>query len=87
VILSLRSARRYGDPRYKTTQYASFLPQLRPQLTSPLIVKEHAEISSKGTPPGIVLRDAESMEMWVFLISVLGDETVYRVSMPKESQV
>ncbi len=50
-------------------------------------MKEYAEISSKGTPPGIVLRDAESMEMWVFLISVLGDETVYRVSMPKESQV
>ena len=43
-------------------------------------MKELAEINAKGTPPGIVLLDAESTDLWVFLISVLGEETVYRVS-------
>jgi hypothetical protein len=42
-------------------------------------VKELAEINAKGTPPGIVLLNAESMEEWRFLISVLGDETIYKV--------
>jgi hypothetical protein len=47
-------------------------------LTDP--VKELAEIRSKGTPDGIVLLSADNMEEWRFLISVLGEETVYRVS-------
>lgn len=47
-------------------------------LATKRLMKERAEIDSKGTPQGIVLRDAESIETWVFLISVLGDETIYR---------
>jgi ubiquitin-conjugating enzyme E2 W len=47
-------------------------------LTDP--VKELAEIRSKGTPDGIVLLSADNMEEWRFLISVLGEETIYRVS-------
>jgi ubiquitin-conjugating enzyme E2 W len=51
---------------------------LEMMLTDP--VKELAEIRSKGTPDGIVLLSADNMEEWRFLISVLGEETVYRVS-------
>lgn len=43
-------------------------------------MKELAEINAKGTPPGIVLLDATGLDKWVFLISVLGDETIYAVS-------
>ena len=43
-------------------------------------MKELKEIEIKGTPPGIQLLQAENMEQWIFLISVLGDETIYRVS-------
>jgi ubiquitin-conjugating enzyme E2 W len=43
-------------------------------------VKELTEINTKGTPPGIVLLNAENMQEWIFLISVLGDETIYKVS-------
>ncbi|CAD6578794.1 MAG: hypothetical protein TREMPRED_002270 [Tremellales sp. Tagirdzhanova-0007] len=46
-------------------------------LASKRLMKELAEINNKGTPPGIVLVDSESMQTWMFLISVLGDETVY----------
>ena len=42
-------------------------------------VKELAEINNKGTPQGIVLHKADSMDEWIFLISVLGDETIYQV--------
>lgn len=42
-------------------------------------VKELNEINKKGTPDGIVLLNADSMDQWVFLISVLGDETIYKV--------
>ena len=48
-------------------------------MTDSWLVKELAEINNKGTPPGIVLVDSESMQTWMFLISVLGDETVYQV--------
>jgi hypothetical protein len=44
------------------------------------LVKELNEINKKGTPDGIVLLNADSMDQWVFLISVLGDETIYKVS-------
>ena len=47
-----------------------------------LVVKELAEINSKGTPPGIVLLNAAALDHWVFLISVLGDETIYAVCQP-----
>jgi ubiquitin-conjugating enzyme E2 W len=43
------------------------------------VVKELTEINTKGTPPGITLLNAENMQEWVFQISVLGDETIYRV--------
>jgi ubiquitin-conjugating enzyme E2 W len=42
-------------------------------------VKELNEIKTKGTPPGILLYDAEAMDQWTFQISVLGDETIYAV--------
>ncbi|RSH88629.1 hypothetical protein EHS25_002856 [Saitozyma podzolica] len=46
-------------------------------LSTKRLMKELAEIRSKGTPDGIVLLSADNMEEWRFLISVLGEETVY----------
>ncbi|WVQ81925.1 hypothetical protein IAT38_004052 [Cryptococcus sp. DSM 104549] len=48
------------------------------RLSSKRLMKELHEIQLKGTPPGIILLQSETMEEWVFLISVLGDETIYR---------
>lgn len=42
-------------------------------------MKELAEIKTKGTPDGITLISSETNENWLFLLQVLGDETVYRV--------
>ncbi|OCF37819.1 ubiquitin-conjugating enzyme E2 W [Kwoniella heveanensis BCC8398] len=47
-------------------------------LSSRRLMKELNDIQAKGTPEGIVLLSADSMEEWVFLISVLGEETIYR---------
>lgn len=49
-------------------------------------MKELAEIKAKGTPDGIDLISAESNENWLFTIQVLGDETVYRVSVFRNFQ-
>ncbi|KAI9637325.1 ubiquitin-conjugating enzyme/RWD-like protein [Dioszegia hungarica] len=46
-------------------------------LATKRLMKELAEIKTKGTPPGIVLLNAVALDQWVFLISVLGDETIY----------
>lgn len=43
-------------------------------------MKELSEIQNKGTPEGIALIAADDMLLWKFTLSVLGDETVYRVS-------
>jgi len=42
-------------------------------------VKELADIRNNGTPEGIAAYSIDRMDEWVFTISVLGDETVYRV--------
>ncbi|ORY35434.1 ubiquitin-conjugating enzyme/RWD-like protein [Naematelia encephala] len=47
-------------------------------LASKRLMKELAEIKSKGTPPGITLLSAEDMQVWLFSIQVLGDETIYK---------
>ncbi|WWC93615.1 hypothetical protein V866_000450 [Kwoniella sp. B9012] len=47
-------------------------------LSTKRLMKELADINSKGTPEGIILLSADSMEEWVFLISVLGEETIYK---------
>ncbi|WWD18984.1 hypothetical protein CI109_103441 [Kwoniella shandongensis] len=47
-------------------------------LSTKRLMKELADINTKGTPPGIVLHSADSMQEWIFLISVLGEETIYR---------
>ncbi|ORX38606.1 ubiquitin-conjugating enzyme/RWD-like protein [Kockovaella imperatae] len=47
-------------------------------ISSRRLMKELKEIETKGTPPGIQLLKADDMETWIFLISVLGDETVYK---------
>ncbi|WVW85726.1 hypothetical protein I302_107764 [Kwoniella bestiolae CBS 10118] len=47
-------------------------------LSTKRLMKELADIQSKGTPEGIILLSADSMEEWVFLISVLGEETIYK---------
>jgi hypothetical protein len=39
------------------------------------------DVVEKGCPPGIEALDMTSMEVWTFTIAVLGDETVYRVSL------
>lgn len=44
------------------------------------LVKELTEIQGKGCPPGIETIDVSTMDQWTFSVSVLGDETVYRVS-------
>lgn len=41
-------------------------------------MKELGDIENKGTPPGIALLSADSMEEWIFTITVLGDETIYK---------
>ena len=43
-------------------------------------MKELSEIQNKGTPEGIALIAADDMLLWKFTLSVLGDETIYRVS-------
>jgi len=48
------------------------------RLSTKRLMKELAEINSKGTPDGIVPLDLQSTACWVFLISVLGEETVYK---------
>lgn len=50
----------------------------RPTLTNSFSVKELGDIENKGTPPGISLLSADSMEEWIFTIAVLGDETIYK---------
>lgn len=45
-------------------------------------MKELTDIKNNGTPAGIVLLEADNMQEWKFAISVLGDETVYKVSLP-----
>ncbi|KAK8854867.1 hypothetical protein IAR55_003606 [Kwoniella newhampshirensis] len=47
-------------------------------LSTKRLMKELSDINTKGTPPGISLHSADSMQDWIFLISVLGEETVYR---------
>ncbi|OCF57423.1 ubiquitin-conjugating enzyme E2 W [Kwoniella mangroviensis CBS 10435] len=47
-------------------------------LSTKRLMKELADIQSKGTPEGIILLSADNMDEWVFLISVLGDETIYK---------
>lgn len=42
-------------------------------------MKELNDIQSKGCPDGIEAIDVSGMDTWVFGVSVLGDETVYRV--------
>lgn len=42
-------------------------------------MKELTEIQAKGTPEGITLISAEDMLLWKFTLSVLGEETIYRV--------
>lgn len=42
-------------------------------------MKELADIRANGTPEGIAAYSIDSMQEWIFTISVLGDETVYRV--------
>jgi ubiquitin-conjugating enzyme E2 W len=44
-------------------------------------VKELTDIQTKGCPDGIEAIDVSGMDTWVFGVSVLGDETVYRVSL------
>ena len=44
-------------------------------------MKERVEIEKKGTPPGIALLEADDSGVWIFELAVLGDETVYRVSL------
>ena len=63
------SSRRLSEPAPQSAVRADARPP----------VKELKEIETKGTPPGIQLLKADDMETWVFLISVLGDETIYRV--------
>jgi hypothetical protein len=41
--------------------------------------KELAAINADGCPAGIALAKADDLETWEFDISVLGDETIYRV--------
>ncbi|ODN92743.1 ubiquitin-conjugating enzyme E2 W [Cryptococcus wingfieldii CBS 7118] len=48
------------------------------RLATKRLMKELGDINTKGTPPGIALLSADSMEEWIFTIAVLGDETVYR---------
>ncbi|WWC90797.1 uncharacterized protein L201_005734 [Kwoniella dendrophila CBS 6074] len=47
-------------------------------LATKRLMKELAEIKTKGTPEGIQLLSANDMQEWIFLISVLGEETIYR---------
>jgi hypothetical protein len=42
-------------------------------------VKELADIQTKGCPDGIEAIDVSGMDTWIFGVSVLGDETIYRV--------
>jgi len=37
------------------------------------------DIQTKGCPDGIEAIDVSGMDTWVFGVSVLGDETIYRV--------
>ncbi|KAL0249797.1 hypothetical protein I308_103099 [Cryptococcus tetragattii IND107] len=48
------------------------------RLATKRLMKELGDIESKGTPPGISLLSADSMEEWIFTITVLGDETIYK---------
>lgn len=45
-------------------------------------MKELQEIRTNGTPEGITIYDVDDMEQWIFTISVLGEETVYKVYPP-----
>lgn len=58
-------------PQYDHLSYRSTAANL-------LSVKELGDIENKGTPPGIALLSADSMEEWIFTIAVLGDETIYK---------
>jgi ubiquitin-conjugating enzyme E2 W len=42
-------------------------------------VKEMSDIRNNGTPDGIAVHSLDSLNEWIFTISVLGDDTVYRV--------
>ncbi|OWZ31115.1 ubiquitin-conjugating enzyme E2 W [Cryptococcus neoformans C23] len=48
------------------------------RLATKRLMKELGDIENKGTPPGIALLSADSMEEWIFTIAVLGDETIYK---------
>ncbi|OWT39081.1 ubiquitin-conjugating enzyme E2 W [Cryptococcus neoformans] len=48
------------------------------RLATKRLMKELGDIENKGTPPGIALLSADSMEEWIFTITVLGDETIYK---------
>lgn len=37
------------------------------------------DIKNNGCPPGIEALEVEATDTWIFKVSVLGDETVYRV--------
>nr|XP_019011388.1 ubiquitin-conjugating enzyme E2 W [Kwoniella pini CBS 10737]OCF50169.1 ubiquitin-conjugating enzyme E2 W [Kwoniella pini CBS 10737] len=47
-------------------------------LATKRLMKELADIQGKGTPEGIVLLSADDLQEWIFLISVLGEETIYK---------
>ncbi|WVR07436.1 hypothetical protein IAU60_004477 [Kwoniella sp. DSM 27419] len=42
------------------------------------LMKELSIINTQGTPDGIMLLSSEKLDEWIFAISVLGDETIYR---------
>lgn len=42
-------------------------------------MKELTDIKSNGCPPGIEPLNVEATDTWTFKVSVLGEETVYRV--------
>ncbi|RXK40256.1 ubiquitin-conjugating enzyme E2 W [Tremella mesenterica] len=48
------------------------------RLSTKRLMKELKDIQEKGTPAGIIPLSTESVDEWVFLICVLGDETIYK---------
>lgn len=87
----MKGADTSGVAQYKEAQYVELyaasgiaiagVVDLYQDSTDLISVKELADIRAKGTPAGIELLQADNMAEWLFSIRVLGDETVYRVSL------